>query len=534
LAQVRPLLPGSPGCLAVVTSRRDLGGLVAILGAPRLTVEVLDPERARQLLCDRIGAVRVSAEPEAVDRIVAACAGLPLALAIVAAGATRHPIRSLTAIADDLQPALDRLSIGDDPATDVRAVLSWSYRALPADAARLFRLLGVHPGPDVAAEAVASLAGLRADELASPLAELVSMHLLVAADRGRFGMHDLLREYAHELAQGDEATARRRATARLVTYYLGTAEAALRMMDPPRDDHIRLVPVADRSPMTDAHEARAWFQRERRALVATVDLAFREGMDEHAWQLARAMGTFLDRDLHWDDWHATTTVALQAAERLGHTAAQAAAHRALALVAFQQGRRPDATNHLETALALFEAAGDAANQAATHNSMGGFFEESGRYEEALDHSRQAHRLFELAGDEIGQAHALNSIGWCEARLGRYSDALASCTRSAERLRELGERFGEAVAWDSIGFIRHTMGDQESAVGCFERALELFRAVGERFYESVTLDHLGDCHHDLDQQQEAVTAWQQALDLVRDVDPGLADALRTKIGKALSG
>ena len=288
LAQVRPLLPGSPGCLAVVASRRDFAGLVAILGARRLSVEVFAPDSARQLLCDRLGAARVAAEPEAVDRIITVCAGLPLALAVIAAGATRPPVRPLAAIADELQPALDVLSMGDDPAADVRAVLSWSYRALPPDTARLFRLLGVHPGPDMAGDAIASLAGRPNDQVVGPLAELVSMHLVAARGPDRYDMHDLLREYAHELVQADDETHRRQAVARLLTHYLDTAEVALRVVGPPRDDHIRLVPVADVPPMTDADGAWAWFRLEHRVLVSMVDLAYREGMYELAWQLARS------------------------------------------------------------------------------------------------------------------------------------------------------------------------------------------------------------------------------------------------------
>jgi predicted negative regulator of RcsB-dependent stress response/Cdc6-like AAA superfamily ATPase len=533
VTQVRPLLPGSPGSLAIVTSRRDLAGLVAIEGARLLALDVLGPGDARRLLGERLGSARLASEPDAVDRIITRCAGLPIALAVVAAGAKRPPARSLADIADDVQATLDALTVDDDLTADVRAVLSWSYRALPADAARLFRLLGLHPGPDMDAGAIASLAGLRDDQVPTALETLVNTHLLIARALDRYDVHDLVHAYAHELVHADDEMDRRQAIERVVTHYLGRADAAVRLIDPHRDDRIRLAAAVgvDLRPIADVEQAWTWFRTEHRALVAVVNLAFGYGLDEHAWQLARTITTFLDRDLHWHDWLATGTVALRAAERLGHPAAEAAAHRSLAHVAVQQGRLEDAGAHLGAALALFEAAGDPASQAATHNSIGGVCEEMGRYDEALAHAREAHRLFASDGDEIGQAHALNSIGWCEARLGRYTAALASCEQSRERLQQLGDRFGEAVAWDSTGFIRHTMGDDEGAITRYERAVELFRSVGERFYESVALDHLGDCQLALGSRNRANTSWRQALDLVRDLDHGLADSLRAKIAKA---
>jgi hypothetical protein len=301
LAQVKPLLPGSPGCLALVASRRHFADLVALLGARRLTVDVFGADSARQLLSERLGAARVAAEPMAVDRVIVACAGLPLALAVVAASASRPPERPLAAIADDLRPRLDGLRMGDDPAADVRAVLSWSYRALPADAARLFRLLGLHPGPDVARDAIASLAGLPVDELAEPLVELVGMNLLTA-DGDRYHLHDLLREYAHELARADDAT---REVGRLVTHYLRTAEAAGAAEQTRLTIHPPARPRGSAPPMADVDEAPTCSRLERQA--QSMVSALRGRTSTRA--LARDRFTLLDRQLHWEDWGLDRNVA---------------------------------------------------------------------------------------------------------------------------------------------------------------------------------------------------------------------------------
>ena len=202
-AQVRPLLPGSPGCLAIVTSRNHLTGLIAGHGAYPLGLDLLTPEGARELLARRVGAGRAGREPDAVDEIIDGCARLPLALTIAAARAATSPGFPLAVFAADLREAghaLDQFD-GDDEATDIRAVFSWSYRALSPDTARMFRLLGLHPGPDITAAAAASLAGIAPDRARVLLAELTRGHLLSEHRPGRYAFHDLLRAYATEQAR---------------------------------------------------------------------------------------------------------------------------------------------------------------------------------------------------------------------------------------------------------------------------------------------------------------------------------------------
>ncbi|WP_173065511.1 AfsR/SARP family transcriptional regulator [Phytohabitans houttuyneae] len=288
--QVRPLLPGAAGSVAVVTSRHQLPGLVAE-GAYPVTLDVLPAGESRALLAGRLGADQVDAEPDAVARIVAICAGLPLALAIVAARATTPPLHSLDALAAELgefRTCLDALASAD-AATDLRAVFSWSYCRLGPAAKRLFRLLGIHPGRDVGALAAASLAGTTAAATRPVLAELCRAHLLTEHAPGRYACHDLLRVYAAELLDSHDAEADRRAARRrLLDHLLATAAAAALLIEPLRDPIavVRPAPGVTPEPFGKREDALAWLDAERPALLSAVELARDDGLDAHAWQLA--------------------------------------------------------------------------------------------------------------------------------------------------------------------------------------------------------------------------------------------------------
>ena len=343
-AQVRPLLPGSPGCLAVVTSRNHLTGLIAGHGAHPLGLDLLTPEGARELLARRVGADRASREPGAVDEIIAGCARLPLALTIAAARAATSPGFPLAVFAADLREAghaLDSLD-GDDAATDIRAVFSWSYRALSPDTARMFRLLGLHPGPDMTVSAAASLAGIAPDRARALLAELTRGHLLSEHRPGRYAFHDLLRAYATEQAlDHDDDDARRAAVGRLLDHWLHTACAAAALLDPffapePQDPPLPGAVVG--APAT-AEEALRWFTAEQATLLAAVSLAAWSGLPGHAWRLAWALSTFLLRRGCWDDYARACQTSLDAARRAGDAAGEAHALLLLALGDARSGRR---------------------------------------------------------------------------------------------------------------------------------------------------------------------------------------------------
>jgi DNA-binding SARP family transcriptional activator/tetratricopeptide (TPR) repeat protein len=530
--QVRPLLPGTPGCLVLVTSRNQLTGLVAVDGAQPLALDLLTTDEARRLLAARLGHDRVAAEPEAVDDLIALCARLPLALAIAAAHAAAGPALSLAELAAELRhtrSTLDTLS-GDDPATDLRAVFSWSHNALRPAAARLFRLLGLHPGPDIGMPAAASLAGVPLAEARQYLTQLVGAHLLTERAPGRYAFHDLLRAYATELGESQDSDAdRREALHRLLDHYVHTAHRAAVRVEPHRD----AIALGSPSPgvhieqFTGSGPALAWFADEHSVLLAAVDRAA-DGFDRYAWHLAWTMVDFFDLRGHWYDWVSTQQVAVETAQRSGDGAALARAHRSLGYVYIRLGRLPEAQTHLHQAMDWYARTGDRAGHASVHLNLALVSERQERYTEAVDHAREALELYRAAGERRGQAHALNAVGWFQARLGDFRQALIDCQAALPLAQEVGDRRGEAATWDSLGYVHHHLGDHDQAVACYRTALDLYREVAERFGEADTLTRLGDTYQAAGEPDAAGDSWHEALDILDDLDHPAAETVRARL------
>jgi tetratricopeptide (TPR) repeat protein len=531
----RPLLPGTPTALAIVTSRNQLTPLVAADGAHPLTLDLLTRQEARQLLARRIDPARITAEPQAVEEIITACARLPLALAIVAARAATHPTFPLAALATELSQAggrTGRLDAGD-VLTQVRAVFSWSYTTLTPSTARLFRLLGLHPGPEVSAAAVASLTAVALADTRASLAELTRAGLLTEHSPGRYGFHDLLRAYATDLTQStDPDEERRTATTRLLDHYTHTAHAAARLLDPARDP-IPLpltAPAAGATPEqpADLRAALTWLDAEHPALLAAQRLAAGTGLDTHTWQLAWALETFLNRRGHWHDLASAMQTALASADRLGNLTAAAAAHRSLGNSGSLLGGHDRAHTRLHHALDLFTQAGDPVGQAHTHVDLGILWERQDRPDRALDHAQQALTLYRATGHRRGQAVALNNVGWYYALLGDHSPALTCCQQALTLYQQCGDREGEAAAWDSLGYAYHHLGHHTQAADAYQRALTLYRDLGDRHQEATTLAHLGDTHHTAGEPDAARSAWTDALHILTDLDHPNAEAVRSKL------
>ena len=531
--QVRPLLPGAPGSLVIVTSRNTLPSLIAVEGARPLVLDLLPAADARELLARRLGHARLVVEPTAVDDIITACAQLPLALAVVAARAATHPHFPLRALAAELRDSHARLDAlaGDDPASDVRAVFSCSYHALTTDAARLFRLLGLHPGPDISTSAAASLIGVSLARVRPMLAELARANLIVEHAPGRYTFHDLLRVYAADLAADvDPDHLRRAAIHRILDHYLHTAHTACRLLDP---SHEPITPTPPQPATTietfpDHEQALAWFTAERTVLLAAVDHAAAAGLDRHAWQLAWALMIYLDRRGYWHDQVTAQRVALVATRRLGDLPAQARSHRNLARAYIQLGRFIDADTHLRQALDLYRQVDDRIGQARSHINLGISSDRQGRYAEALDHDRHALELYRAAGCRSPQAAALNNIGWDNVRLGNYRQALIWCEQALSLHEELGNRSGQASAWDSIGYAHHHLGHHQQAISCYQRALDLFRDLGNRYEEAHTLGRLADTHNAISDPEAARAAYTQALTILDDLDHPDAEHVRAKL------
>ena len=531
--QVRPLLPASPGSLVVVTSRNQLTGLAAAEGARVITLDVLAHVEAVELLTARIGASRTSAEPEATAEIVRLCVRLPLALGVAAAHAAIRPGFPLAALAGELRETggrLDALEIGD-PAASVRAVFSWSYRQLTAEAARMFRLLGVHPGPDTSVPAAASLAAVDAAGARAQLRELTRTHLIAEHAPGRYAFHDLLRSYAAVQARDTDSDLEREAAiGRVLDHYLHTASRAALMLTPAREQIALGPPSPGTVPEQPAGhpQALAWFEAEHQVMFAATTLADRTGSDTRAWQLSWALSPFLDNRGRYQEKAAVHRTALAAAGRAGDTAGQAISGRLLATACTNLGAYDQAAGHFDDSLRLYQELGNRLGEAKIHRSLALLAEYRGRYADALAHAEQALRLYQALGDKAGQARALNNMGWCQGLLGDYRQARAHCQRSLLLCAETGDRMTEGATWDSLGYVEHQLGNFGGAAACYQRALALCRETDYRRGEAAALAHLGDTRHAVGELTQARECWQQALASYEEMQHPDAAKVRAKL------
>ena len=389
VGQVRPLLPGSPGCLALVTSRARLAALAVSGNAELVALEALSEQEARQLLAVRLGASRVASEPDAVREVIGLCARLPLAVAIAAARAVAHPQLPLAALAAELRDSARRLDVLDagDAVTSVRAVMSWSYQQLAESPARMLRLLSVHPGPGITAAAAASMAGIPLGQARHALHVLSAANLVTESSSGRYALNDLLRAFAAEQAHAAGHTDHYRAAIRrMLDHYLHSVNAA------------RLMPVRERDPIALAapqpgvapecfasrDQGLAWLDAECAVLVKVTAQASETGFDAHAWHLARKLAVFFRMRGYWHDLVTTQCVALAAARRLHDQNAQARVHSELGSAIALAGRFRQAHFHPGRALERYQTLGDHDGQARVRISIGQGMERQGRDREALD------------------------------------------------------------------------------------------------------------------------------------------------------
>ena len=543
--QVRLLLPGAPGCVVLVTSRDSLPGLVARHGAARLDLDLLPPADAVGLLRALIGA-RADADPGAAAVLAERCARLPLALRVAAELAAARPDAALAELVSELagQQRLDLLDAGGDPRTAVRAVFSWSCRHLDADAARAFRLLGLHPGPDLDACAAAALTGTTAENAGRLLGQLVRAHLIQAAAPGRYSMHDLLREYAAEQADaaGESGAAgdrlgRPAAVSRLLDYYLHSAAAAMDVLYP-AERHLRPVlaapaPGRPAPPVTSPAAALAWLDAERAVLVAVSGFAAARGWPGHATRLAGTVGRYLDIGAHYPDAVTMHGHARQAARQARDRAAEGAALTSLGVAAWRQGRYQHAAGQHRLALAVFRAAADRAGEARALGNLGLVEYGMGRYRQAAADHRQALALYRAIGDGHGEANALSNLGTVEYRMGGDQAAAGHFQEALARFRASGDQTGETRALTNLGAVLERQGQYQEAVGYLRRVLVLCRDTGDRVVAGNALANLGVIEERLGRYDEAAGHHQEALELFRQIGDRAGEAeARNGLGETL--
>ncbi|MPZ83920.1 MAG: tetratricopeptide repeat protein [Actinophytocola sp.] len=514
-AHVLPLLPGDSSCAVVVTSRRHLAGL-RMRGASRIRLDSLPSADAQAFLARRIGDF-VDAEPAAVDTLLRCCAGLPLALAIVAARTSDHPEFPLAVLASELEEESVGLSAFDagDGTSDLRAVLSWSSAALDDDEARTFRMLGAAGLPEIGCEAAASLMARPATTATQVLRALEAKYLVRQHTPGRFRMHELVRRHAAELSSSADTThARSAALRRLGDFYLHTARAADELLYP----HRTPVPAPDLaagcgpvSPVDDT-AALEWFVREHQQILAVQRTAMRWGWSEHVWQLSRALDTYHYRRSLLRENVDSSRLGASAADLMGDETVRALAHRQLGRAYTRSGQLADAEASLWLALTLTRRAGDTVGEAHTLHDLARTCSLSGRTEQALIHSTSAMTLYRAAGNSVGEAHALNAQGRQHAVLGSHERA-RRCCQSALSLHEAsGNTSGQLATLETLGFIARETERHAEALDYYSRGLALCHRLRNQFVEAKLVEHVAGARIAQDMLPEALGALRRAYDL----------------------
>jgi DNA-binding SARP family transcriptional activator len=511
--QVRPLLPGSPGCLVLVTGRDQMRGLVAHEGASHFRLDVLEPDEARSLLTRILGFESVHPEPATVEELATLCGRLPLALRIAAANLDGRPAYRLADYVAELAAAdvLGGLAVDGDEQNTVRAAFNLSYGALDDPTRRVFRLLGLVPGPDFTAEAAAALAGVPVPHAARWLDRLGAAHLLERDAAGRFALHDLLRRFAAERCR-DEDSDRADAARRLLYWYLHTADAAARRLGPER---LRLaVPPSDAAATAlrfDDHTAAlAWLDAERPNLCASVHAAGAEPAVVSL--LADALRGYFWHRPPCADWIAVADRALAVAEQAGDLLGQAAARLSRASADHRQSRYQGAIEHYARAVTLAEAAGWSAGQATALGSLGTVHWHAGRPRQAAAHLAQALAINRRTGWLAGQASNLVFRGRVEVELGRLDRAVDDVAEGLAHFRDLGARYGEAVGLEFLGVGWHALGRLDRATEHLAHARSVAREIGNIGSEAAILNALAGVHADAGRYHHAVDLATEAATL----------------------
>jgi DNA-binding SARP family transcriptional activator/Flp pilus assembly protein TadD len=512
--QVRALLPGDPGCFVLVTSRDRLGGLIARDGARPLRLDPLAPDEAGALLSHLLGAGRMSEDRASAADLAQTCAYLPLALRVAGAALAAEPdwpvhdyVRRLR---DD---RLSTLVVEGDPESTVGVAFDASYRVLPAAAQRLFRLLGLVPGPDVSVPAAAALAGLDVREAEELLGRLAAAHLLDRPAHGRFSRHDLLRAYAAEsCAKIDPPDARQAALTRLYEWYLSTVDAAAALLYP----HMLRLPhtPSPSSPATGlaTHAAAlTWLDTERRNLVALVRDTGPAGYRCH---LADGLRGYFHLGRHGADWTAVAEAALTAAVDIGDRPAQEAARHSLGTAYRSVGDREGALHQYARALWLARRCGWRDAEATTLGNLGMIHHAQGRLGAAVMRLSQAITIDRQTGRRAGVANNLSLLADVYLDQGRLAEARSCYAEALELNRAMGTVHGRALACTGLGQVSQRSGRLDEAAGWFADALGDYTKVGDRDGRAVIHSRLSVVHCGRGQIESARTHARTALDLAR--------------------
>lgn len=522
VAQVRPLLPGTATCFVLITSRNQLGGLVVSDGARPMTLDLLTHQECTGLLVRFLGADRVNAEPAAADELITYSGKLPLALAVIAARAMMYESISLQLLADELRGEPDLVEALDagDPSTSVRAVFSWSYRALRPEVARVFRLLGLHPGPDIGIEAAAALSETSPVDAKAAIAALLRSHLMTEPAPRRYLLHDLVRVYAARRAETEEPVGEcHAARLRLLDYYLHSGFSADHCIFPHRNPIDIGEPVAGSQPrvFTELEEASQWFTEEIAALIASSATAVASALPEHGWKIPWTFATFLHRQGRWLDYVASQQAALTSAERIGDPRDVARVRRSLGRSFTLTGRTAEAYEQYERSLATSVELNEPVQQALCFDALTWLDGRLLRHLDAIEHATRALDLYRGVDDVAGQARALNYLGWNHARIGNFDVALQHCTAAIQLFETIDNQVGLADVHDSLGYAYQQSRDSASAVEHYRESVQLWQLLGDRYNQADVLMRLGDTYCEAEDVASARVTWSQALSIFEEIN-----------------
>lgn len=489
LAQVEQLLPGSPSCRVLVTSRTALPGLRRY-GAVAVRLDVLPPDRSRELFARLAGPDVSAADPAAVNALAELCGGLPLALALLAARVAGEPEVPIALLAREMgDGGLAAFDAGDGSAS-LQAVLSWSYRALGEDEARAFRLLGAAPVDELGVAAAACVLDVPRETAAGLLRTLALKNLVTQFRPRRYRFHDLVRLYARKLAfevgaivEADDATAR------LADFYATAALEADRRLYPHRSPVDAGTPARLRFAGED--EALRWFAEEHRQLTIVQSVAAYQDRPRTAWLLCRALDTYQYRTGRVLDNLRTAELGARAARRLGTDTARMLSLRQLGRALTRAGEPARAAACLREALAA--AGTDPGESAHTRHDLARVLGLLGDHRAALAAAEEAAGLYERAGNSVGRAHALASAARQCAELGDFERAARTARQALALHEEQRNPSGAAVTWDVLGFVALRTGDLGEAERCYGKALELSREQQNAFFEAEVTERLAQVH-----------------------------------------
>jgi tetratricopeptide (TPR) repeat protein len=527
--QVRPLLPGSAGCVTVVTSRSRLTGLVAGDGAHPVSMNHLTEAEAVGLLRHIIGDSRVDNEPAAALDIARHCALLPLALRIAAEQTAARVQVALAEVAGDLadeQQRLNRLDT-DDPSTAVRVVFSSSYRALPADPARVFRLLGLHPGPDISIEAAATLIDSTPAEARRVLDRLTGLHLLEETTHGRYHFHDLLRLYAGEAAHDEETNHDLRAAERrILGWYLHAFHDAGMILYPGSPNLLKPIAGLTYWPpsFSTADQAIEWSERDLVNSLAATRRAAESGHHDLAWRIPVMSYCIFYMRKYWDDGIIALKVGLSSARSIQDHNGEAYILVCLGSTHHDLRQFDDALDCFHHALRLFRDTGDRWGEGIALFGLGGTYRGLREFENATDCCRQCLSIFRETGDPLAESLVLIQLGYATGGLCQFNEAI-EYFQAAVTISEAPSKRIHGWTQHGLSYAHRGLGQYLKAIEHSEQALVLFEETHDPWGQGETLYGLGRAQHNSGQHDAAHHSLTRALAIFEDLSTQRAELVR---------